>query len=105
MEDIKISNLLGGSSSPPPDIQLFWSSASDMGWPRANHENLRIWSALKRLGYQPGIIDDEQLANGAYTNAPALLLSRCYQMDPRHLDLKRPVTKAMGDLLFLNNLV
>ena len=31
------------------------------------------------------IIDDCLFEQAAYTNAPALLLSRCFQMDPRHL--------------------
>jgi hypothetical protein len=87
MEQIDIGNLVGGTTNPPPDVQLFWSQSSDMGWPRANHENLRIWSTLKRLGFQPKIIHDQEFESGAWTNAPALLLSRCYQMDPRHLDI------------------
>src|SRR5881396_2605949 len=60
MENIQIEHLLAGSTNPPPNIQFFWSTNADMGWPRANHENDRIWSVLKRLGYQPGIIDDQQ---------------------------------------------
>ena len=85
MEGVHIERLVGGSTKPAPDMQFFWSKSTDMGWPRANHENIRLWSALKRLGYQPGIIDDEQFERGDYTNAPALVLSRCYQMDPDHL--------------------
>jgi hypothetical protein len=65
-----------------------------MGWPRANHENNRLWGALKRLGYQPGIIYDQQFGRGDFTNAPALILSRCYQMNPAHLD--RIATEAIS---------
>lgn len=86
MADIRIENLLGGSSNPPPDVQYFWSTNAEMVWPRANQENAMTWGALKRVGYQPGIIDDEQFERGAYSNAPALLLSRCTQMAPQHLD-------------------
>jgi hypothetical protein len=86
MENLKVERLFPNSSNPPVDLQFFWSQSALMGWPRANHENAMLWGALKRLGYQPGIIDDEQFAQGAYTNAAALVLSRCYQMDPAHLD-------------------
>jgi hypothetical protein len=94
MENIRIEQLLGGSTNPPPDVQFFWSTNADMGWPRANHENNRLWSVLNRLGYQPGIIDDEQFERGDFTNAPALILSRCYQMNPAHLD--RIATEAIS---------
>ena len=84
-ENIRVERLLGGSTNPPPDIQLFWSTNSDMVWPSANQEDALIWGALKRLGFQLRIIDDDRFEQGAYSNAPALLLSRCLQMDPRHL--------------------
>jgi hypothetical protein len=87
MENASLHHLLPGSATPPPDIQMFWTASSDMGWPRANHENFRIWSALKRLGYQVRLIGDEEFENGAYTNAAALLLSRSYQMNPHHLEI------------------
>ncbi len=87
MEQLNISRLLGGSTNPAPDMQFFWTQVSDMGWPRANHENIRLWSTLKRLGYQPGIIDDEQFERGDYRNARALVLSRAFQMNPRHLEI------------------
>jgi hypothetical protein len=86
MQNLPIEKLLGGSANPSPDVQLFWSTNADMGWPRANQENAMLWGALKRLGYQPGIIDDRALERGAYSNAPVLLLSRCYQMNPEHLE-------------------
>lgn len=87
MEQLDLGRLLGGSTNPAPDVQFFWSAKTDMGWPRANHENIRLWSALQRLGYQSWIIDDEQFEGGDYRNAPALLLSRCYQMNPQHLEM------------------
>ena len=86
MENVRLEHLLAGSSNPPPDVQLFWSTNADMVWPRANQENAMIWGALKRLGYQPGIIGDAAFERGAATNAPVLLLSRCVQMDPLHLE-------------------
>lgn len=85
-ENLKIERLLGGSTNPPADVQFFWSTNADMVWPRANQENAMLWGALKRAGYQPGILDDLQFEGGAYTNAKALLLSRCTQMNPAHLD-------------------
>lgn len=85
MHELNLDSLLGGSSNPRPDVQFFWSTNSDLVWPRANQENASLWGALKRLGYQPGIIDDAQFERRAYTNAPVLLLSRCFQMDPAHL--------------------
>jgi hypothetical protein len=86
MENLNLSRLLGGSFNPKPDVQFFWPLASDMGWPRANQENAMLWGALRRAGYQPGLLDDAQFARGDYTNAPALLLSRCFQMNPGDLD-------------------
>ena len=93
MENLRLEHLLGGSSNPPPDVQLFWSTNADMVWPRANQENAMIWGALKRLGYQPGIIGDAAFEDGAATNAPVLLLSGCVQMDPLHLE--RVVTNVL----------
>ncbi len=45
-----------------------------------------LWGALRRVGLQPGILDDAQFHRGDYTNAPALILSRCMNMDPVDLD-------------------
>ena len=42
--------------------------------------------ALRRAGYQPGIIDDAQFQRGDYTNAPALVLSRCMNLSAAHLE-------------------
>ncbi len=86
MENIQANHLFGGSSNAPKDIQFFWSTATDMGWSRANKENAMLWGALKRLGYQPGFIDDAQFENGDYLNAPALMLSRCFKLNPAHLE-------------------
>ncbi|HEV8543650.1 MAG TPA: hypothetical protein VGR78_14750, partial [Verrucomicrobiae bacterium] len=85
MEEIRIENVLGGSSNPPVNVQFFWTTNSDMVWPRANQENAMMWGALRRLGYQPGIIGDAAFESGAYSNAPVLLLSRCYEMAPQQL--------------------
>ncbi len=87
MQNLPIERLLAGSTNPPPDVQMLWSTNADMGWPRANQENAMMWGALKRLGYQPGIIADRAFESGAYSNAPVLLLSRCYQMSTQHLDM------------------
>lgn len=94
MENINANNLFGGSSNAPKDIQFFWSISSDMGWNRANVENGHLWGALKRLGYQPGIIYDDDFDAGAFSNAPALLLSRCYQLSAAHLN--RIVTNVIA---------
>jgi hypothetical protein len=93
MANLHLQQLLGGSRDAASDVQFFWSTNADMVWPRANEENAMIWGALSRLGLQPGIIDDEGFARGAFTNAPALLLSRCYQMDP--LDLQRVASNVI----------
>jgi hypothetical protein len=85
MQQIRIERLLGGSLRPPPDVHFLWSTNSDMGWPRANQENAMIWGTLKRLGYQPAILNDAMFEAGSFTNAPALLLSRCYQLAPQQL--------------------
>jgi len=85
IEQMNLGNLLVGSAPLPADIQMFWSKSDDLGWPRGNHEITRIWSTLKRLGYQPWIVFDEEFDRGDWTNAKALLLSRCFQMEPRHI--------------------
>ncbi len=94
MENIRANNLFGGSANAPKDIQYIWSIDTDMGWNRANMEDAMVWGGLKRLGYQPGILDDAQFERGDYSNAPALMLSRCYQMKPAHLDLLTNVVAA-----------
>lgn len=86
MENIKIDHLLGGSTDPRPDVQYFWSLNGDVVWPRANQENAMLWGILRRAGYQPGILDDAQFQRGDYTNAPALILSRCMNLHPADLD-------------------
>ena len=87
MEQLDLERLFGASTNPAPDLQFFWSEKTDMGWPRANHEKIRLWSTLQRLGFQSRIIDDEQFERGDYRNARALLLSRCYQLNPQHLEI------------------
>ena len=86
MEQVDVHGLFGGSTNPRPDIQFLWGQDADMGWPRANQENCGLWGGLKRLGYEPRFIDEEQFDAGAYTNAPALLLSRGYQLSSSRLD-------------------
>lgn len=85
MENLPVERLFPGSVNPPPDVQLLWPEASKMGWPRANQENAMFWGILKRLGYQPGILYDDQFARGEYTRAPVLALSRCFQLEPDQL--------------------
>lgn len=100
METVKIEKLLGGSSNPPTDVLFFWSTNADLVWPRANQENAMIWGALKRLGYQPGILDDAGLARGEFTRGRALLLSRAGYMDPK--DLQTIETHVLGGGIHLH---
>ncbi len=93
METLQLERLLPGSSRPSPDIALYWPKSAAMGWPRANQENAMLWGTLRRLGYQLTMLDDQQLALDRYTNSSALLLSRCYQMEPEDLD--RVATKVV----------
>ncbi len=96
MAEIRVGNLLGGSRNPPEDIQFFWPGASDMGWPSANQENAMVWGALRRLGYQPGILDDKAFAAQGYRQSAALLLSRAYQLEPTDLESIRTQVIAAG---------
>ena len=80
MEQVNVNNLFGASRNPGPDIYFYWSSDADMVWPRANQENCMLWGGLKRLGYEPGFLDENGLDAGAYTNAKALLLSHAFMM-------------------------
>lgn len=80
MEQINVNNLFGASRNPAPDINWYWSSDADMVWGRANQENCMLWGGLKRLGYEPNFIDEDDLDAGTYTNARALLLSHAFMM-------------------------
>ncbi len=86
MEQVNVDSLFGGSSNPTYDVLFYWGNDADMGWPRANQENCMLWGGLKRLGYEPGFMDEEAFDSGAYSNARALVLSRCYQMSPERLN-------------------
>jgi hypothetical protein len=96
MQQLHLDRLLGGTSNPPPDIQFYWSQAADMGWCRANHENYRLWSTFKRLGYEPRIIQDEEFDMGEWRAAPALCLSRGFALDQQHLDALVTNVAPMG---------
>ncbi|MFH0953354.1 MAG: beta-galactosidase [Verrucomicrobiota bacterium] len=86
MEQIRVSSLLGGSANPTADVRFYWGSDSDLVWPSANQEDCMFWSGIKRLGYEPRFMDEEQFDAGAWSNAGALVLSRCYQLSPARLD-------------------
>jgi len=96
LAELDIANLVAGSTNPASDIELFWSQSSDLFWPRANQELNRVWNTLKRLGYQPGILRDEEFTAGAWKSARALMLSRSLQMDPVHLDTLATEVPARG---------
>lgn len=86
MEQLHVGALLGGSLPPSRDLQFLWSTDSDLVWPSANQENAMFWGGMKRLGYEPRFIDGDEFDDGAWSNAPALILSRCYQLAPERLD-------------------
>jgi hypothetical protein len=87
MEALPLERLFPGSRPPDPRIWFFWSDEAKMGWPRANQENAMFWNSLKRLGYTPGILDDDDFAGRRYAGrADVLILSRAEQMAGRDLD-------------------
>ncbi|MFM1944666.1 MAG: hypothetical protein RI897_3648 [Verrucomicrobiota bacterium] len=86
MSNLRVDTLFGGSTPPKADVQLFWSTNSLSVWASANQENAMLWGTLKRAGYQPGIISDEDFAHQVYTNSPILLLSRARQLTPQQID-------------------
>lgn len=96
MAELDIAQLLAGSRDPEADIQIFWSQSTDLFWPRANQELNRVWNTLKRLGYQPGILRDEEFNAGAWQSAKALHVSRSTQLDPAHLDTLATQVPASG---------
>jgi hypothetical protein len=102
MQQLRLEDVLPGSADPPADVLFFWSDSTDMGWSRANHENIRLWSTLKRLGYEPGILFDDEFEAGEWRQAKALLLSRCYQLEPRHLDLIAGAVVSSGIAVHAN---
>ncbi|MFN0069747.1 MAG: beta-galactosidase [Limisphaerales bacterium] len=102
LHNLRAERLLGGSSNPPPDVQFLWSEDGEIGWPVANQENAMLWGALKRAGYQPGLLDDAQFQAGAWSNAPVLLLSRAFQLRPEYLDILRTQVAARGIHLHAN---
>jgi len=85
MEQLNVNNLFGASRNPASDIYFYWSSDADLVWGRANQENCMLWGGLKRLGYEPGFIDESGLDSGIYTNARALLLSHAFMMQSNRI--------------------
>jgi hypothetical protein len=85
MEQIDAHRLFGGSRNPAPDIEFYWASDADMVWSRANQENTMLWGGLKRLGYEPGFMDEDQFDAQDYTNTKALLLSHAFMMNNSRL--------------------
>ncbi|HEY8241020.1 MAG TPA: beta-galactosidase, partial [Kiritimatiellia bacterium] len=86
MEQIDVSRLFGGSQNPASDIKFYWSKDADMVWSRANQENCMLWGGLKRLGYEPGFMDEDGFDAQAYTNTKALLLSHAFMMASNRLE-------------------
>jgi len=86
MEQIDVSRLMGGSRNPTADIRFYWSSDADMVWSRANQENCMLFGGLKRLGYEPGFMDEAAFDAQDYTNTKALLLSHAFMMSSNRLN-------------------
>jgi hypothetical protein len=96
MDELHIERVLPGSMDPPEDVLAYWGVDADLGFDRANQEMAMIWGAFKRMGYQIGIINEEQFEAKAYTNAAALFVSRCFAMPPSHLDALETQVLATG---------
>lgn len=85
MEEVKLSKLLVGNTSPDADIAIYWSEDTDIGYNRANTEIGKVWSAFKRLGYVITLIDDREFENRNLHGSRVLYLPRNFQMSPTHL--------------------
>jgi hypothetical protein len=85
LEQLHPERLLGGSRNPPSDIAVLWPDACVIGWPRANQETAMLWGALRRIGYQPGIVSEPQFEAGLGPAVRAMLLPRCYKLRPEDL--------------------
>ncbi|OGV43413.1 MAG: hypothetical protein A2X46_13410 [Lentisphaerae bacterium GWF2_57_35] len=81
MEQAKISQLLGGSKDPTPDIGFLWTAANDSQYNRYECEMQQVAGALERVGYEPNFVRLEDLASGAYTNFKVLVLPRNMRVD------------------------
>lgn len=86
MGEIDLGRLLQGSTHPEAEVLIYLTEEGDMGFPRGNQENAMLWGALRRLGYQVGLIGREDFKAGRFGEAEALALSRCEQLEPDILD-------------------
>ncbi|OGV43581.1 MAG: hypothetical protein A2X46_08065 [Lentisphaerae bacterium GWF2_57_35] len=96
MDEMHIEKLLPHSMDPPNDILAYWSKETDLGYNRYNQEFGMTWAAFRRMGFQLGIIDEDQFDAGVYTNAQALLLPRNFQMEPHRLEALQTNVLAQG---------
>jgi hypothetical protein len=81
MEQVKINELLGGSSDPKPDIAFLWTAANDSQYNRYECEMQQIAGALERLGYEAYFMNLNDLATGVYTNYRLIVLPRNMRVD------------------------
>ena len=75
MEFIPVPKL-GGSLDPGPDVLMFQTPEGNMNYPRENQEGTMLWGALRRSGFQVGLISEEVFAADDLRGAQAIALSR-----------------------------
>ncbi|MDD2236707.1 MAG: beta-galactosidase, partial [Kiritimatiellae bacterium] len=96
MDQVKIQDLLMGSEDPAPDIGFLWTAANDSQYNRYECEMQQMAGALERLGYEPGFLDMDDLADGSYTNFKVIIL-------PRNMRVEAVVSNTSKTVLeFLN---
>ncbi|OGV43665.1 MAG: hypothetical protein A2X46_08280 [Lentisphaerae bacterium GWF2_57_35] len=100
MDELHIEQLFPGAARPSADVLAYWSKETDLGAGRFNQEFAMIWPAFKRMGFQIGIIDENQFDACAFTNAKALFLPRNFQMEPQRLAALETNVLARGIHLF-----
>jgi hypothetical protein len=76
MKQVGISDLLGGSEDPTPNIAFLWTPANHSQYNRYECEMQQIAGALERLGFEPNFMDLNELAAGGYTNYEVVILPR-----------------------------
>ena len=83
MKQVKINELLSGSTDPKPNIAFLWTTANDSQYNRYECEMQQIAGALERMGFEPNFMNLNELAAGGYTNYKVVILPRNMRVEDR----------------------
>lgn len=87
MDELSINELMPQFVDPTPSIAFLWDDAVDSIINRYQVEMGQLFGGLKRLGFNPGFINEDELLNGDYLDYKAIVLPRNQKMFKEVLDL------------------